>query len=61
MSTQGQALLERLKSDVLVFDGAMKTMLFQAGLAPGACPELWKPSARRCQGIHRPISTRGVT
>jgi 5-methyltetrahydrofolate--homocysteine methyltransferase len=40
MGTQG-GLLERLKSDVLVFDGAMGTMLFQAGLAPGACPELW--------------------
>jgi len=54
MSSQGQALLERLKSDVLVFDGAMGTMLFQAGLVPGACPELW--NAERpdvLQSIHR--------
>ena len=54
MGTQVQALLERLKSDVLVFDGAMGTMLFQAGLAPGACPELW--NAERpdvLQSIHR--------
>ncbi len=26
---------------ILVFDGAMGTMLQQAGLAPGDCPELW--------------------
>jgi len=40
MASRGD-LLNRLRSDVLVFDGAMGTMLFQAGLAPGACPELW--------------------
>jgi 5-methyltetrahydrofolate--homocysteine methyltransferase len=40
MSTHAP-LLERLRSEVLIFDGAMGTMLFQAGLAPGACPELW--------------------
>ncbi len=33
--------LERLKSEILVFDGAMGTMLFEAGLVDGACPELW--------------------
>ena len=54
MSTQGQALLERLTSDVLVLDGAMGTMLFQAGLAPGACPELWNADRPEVlQGIHR--------
>ncbi len=41
MATRGTDLLSRLRSDVLVFDGAMGTMLFQAGLASGACPELW--------------------
>jgi len=41
MASRGHDLLGRLRSDVLVFDGAMGTMLFQAGLAPGACPELW--------------------
>jgi len=54
MEARGQALLTRLKSDVLVFDGAMGTMLFQAGLSPGACPELW--NAERpdvLQGVHR--------
>ncbi len=54
MSTQVGSLLERLQSEVLIFDGAMGTMLFQAGLAPGACPELW--NAERpdvLQVIHR--------
>lgn len=54
MSSRGQALLDRLKDEVLVFDGAMGTMLFQAGLTPGACPELWnveRPDV--LQGIHR--------
>jgi 5-methyltetrahydrofolate--homocysteine methyltransferase len=47
-------LLQRLQSDVLVFDGAMGTLLFQAGLGSGSCPELW--NAERpdvLQGIHR--------
>jgi len=52
MGTQG-GLLERLKSDVLVFDGAMGTMLFQAGLAPGACPSCGMPSTR-CPSVHSP-------
>src|SRR5574341_446192 len=41
MGTQGRAFLERLTSEVLVFDGAMGTMLFAAGLGSGDCPELW--------------------
>ena len=41
MEPRGQEFLERLKEEVLVFDGAMGTMLFEAGLADGACPELW--------------------
>jgi 5-methyltetrahydrofolate--homocysteine methyltransferase len=41
MTGRGAELLERLRSEVLVFDGAMGTMLFEAGLTPGACPELW--------------------
>jgi len=43
-----------LKSDVLILDGAMGTMLFQAGLAPGACPELWNAERPEVlQGVHR--------
>ncbi len=54
MTSRGRELLERLQSDVVVFDGAMGTMLFEAGLAPGACPELW--NAERpdvLQRVHR--------
>jgi 5-methyltetrahydrofolate--homocysteine methyltransferase len=38
---RGKEFLDRLRSEVLVFDGAMGTMLFEAGLVDGACPELW--------------------
>jgi 5-methyltetrahydrofolate--homocysteine methyltransferase len=41
MESRGKEFLERLKSEILVFDGAMGTMLFEAGLTDGACPELW--------------------
>lgn len=41
MGPRGREFLDRLKSEVLVFDGAMGTMLFEAGLVDGACPELW--------------------
>jgi 5-methyltetrahydrofolate--homocysteine methyltransferase len=54
MDSRARGLLERLRSEVLVFDGAMGTMLFQAGLTPGACPELW--NAERpdvLQSVHR--------
>ncbi len=49
-----ESLLERLRSGVLVLDGAMGTMLFQAGLPSGACPEEWndrRPDV--IEGIHR--------
>ena len=46
--------LQRLQTDILVFDGAMGTMLFQAGLPSGACPELWNAERPEIlQGIHR--------
>ena len=54
MESKAQGLLGRLQSEVLVLDGAMGTMLFGAGLTPGACPELWnaeRPEVLR--GIHR--------
>jgi 5-methyltetrahydrofolate--homocysteine methyltransferase len=55
MATRGDEFLARLKrGEVLVFDGAMGTMLFAAGLKDGACPELWNathPDVVR--GIHR--------
>jgi 5-methyltetrahydrofolate--homocysteine methyltransferase len=54
MESQGKILLERLRSEVLVLDGAMGTMLFAAGLTPGACPELWNAERPEVlQGVHR--------
>jgi 5-methyltetrahydrofolate--homocysteine methyltransferase len=41
MESRGKEFLEQLKAEILVFDGAMGTMLFEAGLKDGACPELW--------------------
>src|SRR4029077_4664678 len=39
--------------ELLVFDGGYGTMLFAAGLANGACPELWNEThADVVQGIH---------
>lgn len=54
MGSQGQAFLERLTSEVLVFDGAMGTMLFAAGLNSGDCPELWNDARPEVlQKIHQ--------
>jgi 5-methyltetrahydrofolate--homocysteine methyltransferase len=40
--------------ETLVFDGGYGTMLFAAGLANGACPELWNDThADVVRGIHR--------
>lgn len=54
MESRGKEFLERLKSEVLVFDGAMGTMLFAAGLTDGACPELWNATHLDVvRGIHK--------
>jgi 5-methyltetrahydrofolate--homocysteine methyltransferase len=53
MASRGRELLDRLASEVLVLDGAMGTMLFEAGLTDGACPELWNESRPEVvRGIH---------
>ncbi len=36
-----ESLLSRVKKEVLIMDGAMGTMLQEAGLAPGGLPEAW--------------------
>jgi 5-methyltetrahydrofolate--homocysteine methyltransferase len=42
MRARGWEILERIRrGEVLLFDGGYGTMLFAAGLADGACPELW--------------------
>ena len=55
MKARGWEILDRIRAgEVLVFDGGYGTMLFAAGLANGACPELWNdthPDVVR--GIHR--------
>ncbi len=54
METRGKEFLERLTTETLVFDGAMGTMLFEAGLVDGACPELWNETRSDVvRDIHR--------
>jgi 5-methyltetrahydrofolate--homocysteine methyltransferase len=54
MEPRGKEFLERLGSEILVFDGAMGTMLFEAGLTDGACPELWNDThADVVRNIHK--------
>jgi 5-methyltetrahydrofolate--homocysteine methyltransferase len=54
-SGRGKEWLDRVRSgELLVFDGGYGTMLFEAGLLNGACPELWNethPDVVR--GIHQ--------
>jgi len=51
----GREILERIRAgEVLVFDGGYGTELFAAGLANGACPELWNDThADVVARIHR--------
>lgn len=45
-----------------VFDGAMGTMLHQAGLAPGECPEAWNiTQPEKITEIHRQYIAAGAT
>ncbi len=61
MNSRGKELLERLRSEVLVLDGAMGTMLFEAGLVDGACPELWNDTrADVVKGIHKAYFDAGA-
>lgn len=61
MESRGTELLERLKSEVLVLDGAMGTMLFEAGLVNGACPELWNETRPEVvSGIHKAYFDAGA-
>jgi 5-methyltetrahydrofolate--homocysteine methyltransferase len=55
VSARGREVLERVAAgETLVFDGGYGTMLFAAGLANGACPELWNDTrADVVAGIHK--------
>lgn len=49
-----RSFLDRLKTEVLVCDGAMGTMLQENGLSPGECPEMWNITHKKVvQSIHR--------
>lgn len=46
---------------IFVFDGAMGTMLQQAGLEPGICPELWNITEQaKVTEVHRQYVTAGA-
>jgi 5-methyltetrahydrofolate--homocysteine methyltransferase len=55
MRARGWEIPERVRAgEVLIFDGGYGTMLFAAGLANGACPELWNEThADVVAGIHK--------
>ena len=55
MSGRGAEVVARLRAgERLVFDGGYGTMLFAAGLANGACPELWNDThADTVRSIHQ--------
>lgn len=47
---------------IQIFDGAMGTMLHQAGLEPGKCPELWNlEEPEKVSAIHRQYVEAGAT
>ncbi len=52
---RGWEIVERARAgEPLVFDGGYGTALFAAGLANGACPELWNDThAEVVRGIHK--------
>src|SRR5215475_6018462 len=54
-AARGREWLARARAgELLVFDGGYGTELFAAGLANGACPELWNDSHPDVvRGIHR--------
>jgi len=55
VKSRGWEVVDRVRSgEPLVFDGGYGTMLFAAGLANGACPELWNDShADVVRAIHQ--------
>ncbi len=55
MTRRGREIVDRMRGgEILVFDGGYGTMLFAAGLANGACPELWNDThGDIVRGIHR--------
>lgn len=53
--------MELLQKKIVVFDGAMGTMLLNAGLKPGGIPELWNiEKPERIMSIHQQYFEAGV-
>lgn len=60
MRPRSAELLERLKHETLVLDGAMGSMLIAAGLPAGGCPESWNKShAEAVIAVHRAYAEAG--
>jgi 5-methyltetrahydrofolate--homocysteine methyltransferase len=54
-------LLDAIGREVLVFDGAMGTMLQSAGLPPGGCPDLWVLThPEKVAAVHRAYVEAGA-
>ncbi|HHV61229.1 MAG TPA: hypothetical protein GXX51_01095 [Firmicutes bacterium] len=61
MSTTRQDVLSRFGKAIILFDGAMGTMLLTAGLAPGECPERWNvDQPERVKDVHRMYREAGA-
>ncbi|NPV52744.1 MAG: hypothetical protein HPY71_04380 [Firmicutes bacterium] len=53
MSRGKQDVLSRFGKGIILFDGAMGTMLLAAGFPPGECPERWNVDhPEKVKGIH---------
>lgn len=54
-------ILKELKKKVLIYDGAMGTMLQSHGLVPGACPEEWNiTNTQKVLAIHKAYVDSGA-
>jgi len=54
-------ILYSLRDGILIADGAMGTMLENAGLKPGVCPELWNvENPEGVAGVHRGYADAGA-
>ena len=60
MTTPSSRLATKIEQGVLIGDGAMGTMLFEAGLPLGHCPELWNlEQAEAVESISRSYASAG--
>lgn len=56
-----RGLLKRIEEKVVIFDGAMGTMLMSAGLGPGEIPEIWNmEKPQRIREVHESYFRAGA-